>query len=119
MICCVKIPKSHPRKWVECSDLIYRDGGFGIWESHQRQLVDGSDPTYRDGLPNLGIPPTAVGGWFRSNLPRWGFGIWESHQRQLVDGSVALFRRGQDLNNPPTAVGGIYRSASPLFVERI
>jgi hypothetical protein len=118
MIYCVKIPKSHPRKWVECSDPTYRGGGFEIWESHQRQLVDGSDPTY-------------LGGRFE---------IWESHPRQLVDGSDptcsskhiakskgrysgnALGRfvsERQDLNNPPTAVGGIYRSPSRLIVERI
>jgi hypothetical protein len=36
-------------------------------EIHQRQLVDCSDPFYRelDALPKE-IPPTAVGGWFRS-----------------------------------------------------
>jgi len=36
---------------------------------HQRQLVDGSDPTYKSdiGFASL-IPPTAVGGYFRSSL---------------------------------------------------
>src|SRR5215217_9098599 len=79
-------------------------------ESHQRQLVDRSDPFYKHGTPEFsGIPPTAVGGSFRSFLqtryPRVlgnpTNGSWwivqilstttvppsslESHQRQLVD----------------------------------
>src|ERR1700752_1587017 len=62
-------------------------------KSHQRQWVDGSDPLYSESHPTLGanptngswwmvqilstqkatqrlvqIPPTAVGGWFRSFL---------------------------------------------------
>jgi len=38
-------------------------------ESHQRQLVDGSSPTYKSWSPLiLEIPPTAVGGWFKSDL---------------------------------------------------
>src|SRR5688572_3087106 len=38
-------------------------------KSHQLQLVDGSDPTYKSNhqLASL-IPPTAVGGYFRSSL---------------------------------------------------
>src|SRR5204863_9822185 len=39
-------------------------------KSHQRKLVDGSDPTYRLGPQNLRIPPTEVGGWFRSQPVR-------------------------------------------------
>ena len=38
-------------------------------KSHQRKLVDGSDPAYKEiGFRNLGIPPTEVGGLFRSDL---------------------------------------------------
>jgi hypothetical protein len=38
-------------------------------ESHQRQLVDGSDPAYKKNCTKTKrIPPTAVGGWFRSCL---------------------------------------------------
>ena len=66
----------------------------------------------------LGIPPTAVGGFFRSNLQRgWTLEPRESHQRQLVDLSNPTYlsiwkstrplRSRPDLNNPPTAVGGI------------
>ena len=35
----------------------------------------------------LTIPPTAVGGWFRSNLPSLSSKFSQSHQQQLVDGS--------------------------------
>jgi hypothetical protein len=42
-------------------------------KSHQRQLVDCSGPTYKERLLNLGIPPTAVGGLFRSNLQGTAF----------------------------------------------
>jgi hypothetical protein len=37
-------------------------------ESHPRQWVDGSDLFYRQLLNCTVIPPTAVGGWFRSLL---------------------------------------------------
>src|SRR3981081_3188655 len=37
-------------------------------ESHPREWVDCSGPTYLSGLLNLRIPPTEVGGLFRSNL---------------------------------------------------
>jgi len=38
-------------------------------ESHQRQLVEGSGPTYKTGSPCcFVIPPTGVGGYFKSNL---------------------------------------------------
>src|SRR6266404_4292860 len=58
-------------------------------KSHQRQFVDGSDPTYKDLLRNQQIPPTAVGGWFRS-----------CPQKDVL--------RNQQI--PPTAVGGWFRS---------
>jgi hypothetical protein len=78
--------------------VIYKEDVLGILESHQRQLVDGSDPAYKeDVLKDVGIPPTAVGGWFRSNL---------SIHRKSLHGICRLLRR-PDLNNPPTAVGGI------------
>jgi len=78
----------------------------------------------------LGIPRTAVRGFFRSFLPQAPLICWESHGRQSVDYSDRFYRRRcqsvgnptdgspwiiqilstsarKDLNNPPTAVGGI------------
>ena len=104
---CLKIQKSHPRE--------------------SREWVDGSDPTYSSGLLNLRIPPTEVGGSFRSNLfvqveallkLSWlsdalgsfvsearseqstNFRWWDSRTRDVL-----AFRL--DLNHPPTPVGGI------------
>ena len=38
-------------------------------KSHPREWVDCSHPAYiTSGLLNIRIPPTEVGGWFRSNL---------------------------------------------------
>src|SRR5258705_5525491 len=67
---------------------------------------------FRSNLPrrwlrNLGIPPTAVGGWFRSNLPRWASklgnptnGSWWMVQIQPTEMGL------RNLGIPPTAVGG-------------
>jgi hypothetical protein len=38
-------------------------------ESHRRESVDCSGPAYQRDFPFLRIPPTAVGGLFRSRLP--------------------------------------------------
>src|SRR5437762_11655931 len=80
----------------------------------------------RDFCKNSGIPPTEVGGWFRSNLHAGTDRVLESHQRKLVDCSDPasepkcrnvfesdfssmrlLCGRRLDLNDPPTSVGGI------------
>src|SRR6188474_2356799 len=99
--------------------------GVELEESHQRQLVNGSDPAYHSGLAwnswnptngswwmvqippttqgwrgTRGIPPTAVGEWFRSRLPlRAGVELVESHQRQLVDGSDPAYHSGLAWNS--------------------
>src|SRR5512132_996734 len=52
-------------------------------ESHPREWVDGSDPTYQSSADPLGIPPTGVGGLFKSSL----FPLTSDHYRR-------------DLNNP-------------------
>jgi hypothetical protein len=88
---------------------------------------------------NSEIPPTAVGGLFRSHLQEVGFfefmnptnGSWWIFQIQPVRSTskamkvenrfiwpAALFPR-QDLNHPPTAVGGIQKTQSPQFVGGI
>jgi hypothetical protein len=90
-------------------------------QSHQRQLVDASDLFYRQCPGRRTIPPTAVGGCFRSfpkNNPTngswWMLQIFstgnvqdaeQSHQRQLVDVSDPF-----PGTIPPTAVGGCFRS---------
>ncbi len=43
--------------------------GMQSQKSHQRELVDGSDPGYKEiGFRNSRIPPTEVGGLFKSSL---------------------------------------------------
>src|SRR6201991_2329551 len=144
---CTKIPKYHPRG-VGGSFRSFLPGGpstcrpsptNGRWmvqilstwrsvnvsaQSHQRQLVDGSDPFYLAVRQRVGpIPPTAVGGWFRSFLPcgpptcrsnptngSWWMvqilSTWrsvnlsaQSHQRQLVDGSDPFYRLARSLSS--------------------
>src|ERR1700730_8687742 len=84
------------------------------------------------------IPPTEVGGWFRSNLHASTHRVLESHQRKLVDCSdpasetkrpstfksvfsftTLLCRRTLDLNNPPTSVGGISELPHNLYREMV
>src|SRR5438876_8236926 len=74
-------------------------------ESHARQPK-------RNQLRKLTIPPTAVGGWFRSCLQESCTETHKSHQRQLVDGSSPTYRKHalQKLTIPPTAVGGWFKS---------
>src|SRR4029077_106815 len=62
------------------------------------------------------IPPTEVGGWFKSGLQT---GVTEGlkfHPRKLVGfkNPVGAVRRW-DLNHPPTAVGGIVGFSHNLF----
>jgi hypothetical protein len=59
------------------------------------------------------IPPTAVGGWFRSSLLRSA----NANARAKKDNFVAHIKN--DLNNPPTSVGGIHEVALSLVVDRI
>ena len=74
--------------------------------------MDCSDPTYIGGLLNLRIPPTEVGGLFRSNLFVHVEGPMNlSSPLKELDAS---FQR-PDLNNPPTPVGGIQELDLPLF----
>src|SRR6185295_9396112 len=61
-----------PSKW-RCTKVLNSTHGSGWF---------GSGPFYRQILNDTLIPPTAVGGYFKSSLTK-------------------------DLNNPPTAVGGI------------
>jgi hypothetical protein len=69
-------------------------------QSHQRQLVDVSDPVYEQRPTCKTIPPTAVGGYFRSDLNEPPTAVGGINNR------IRRFSRN-DLNEPPTAVGGI------------
>jgi len=84
----VKNSKSHPREWVDCSDSFYKE-------------AKGATK----------IPPTEVGGLFRSNLFTLGPGRLDlNHPPTSVDGILVLRTDEscrQDLNHPPTSVGGI------------
>src|SRR6266496_2716687 len=121
-------------QWVGCSDPFYRELG----PLHK-------NPTHGSGwmfqilsTENWArctkMPPTAVGGWFRSFLQRTGPAAQKSHPRQWVDGSDPFYRELGPLHKnatdgsgwmfqilspensarstkmPPTAVGGWFRS---------
>jgi hypothetical protein len=101
-----------------------------------------SRPATRDCAGKVEIPPTAVGGWFRSDLQTSTNRILESHQRKLVDCSDPAYIRARteflnptncrcgiwsflrmtfcrlDLNHPPTAVGGIWSSLRMTFCRK-
>src|SRR5215813_5947279 len=61
-----------------------------------------SDPFYEETAEVSGIPPTAVGGCFRSFLKGRRL---RDNGRFEIEGSPVR----KDLNEPPTAVGGICR----------
>src|SRR5215213_2191927 len=91
-------------------------------ESHQRQLVDRPDPFYRGGHKRIGIPPTAVGGSFRSVLQRRAQTDWNPANGswwivQILSEAPIVVE--SDPNHPPTSVGGIWKVQRPWVVERI
>src|SRR5258705_12934144 len=72
--------KSHPRQWVDASDLLYNKSRVRGLKSHQRELVDGSDPLYNK---------SRVRGL-------------KSHQRELVDASDPLYNKSRVRGFNPT-----------------
>jgi hypothetical protein len=58
----------------------------------------------------ISIPPTGVGGWFKSFLLKPA-AKYQSRQRELADGSgpdyLSRSMNRSDLKYPPTAVSGI------------
>src|SRR5262249_13315145 len=79
------------------------------------------------------IPPTAVGGCFKLDLPKKRGPVCQSHAQQWVDRSSTAYRSAppirsqmpprqrvdrsrQDMNDPPTAVGGIAQKHSAVGV---
>jgi SpoIID/LytB domain protein len=118
------------------TDFVFRGGGFGHGLGlcqegahvaarrgmNYRQILNHYFPGTRlIGLYTSQIPPTGVGGLFKSNLPT-SVSSPESPQRQLGDCSSPAFLSLEadlltkpcrlDLNNPPTAVGGIREKLS-------
>src|SRR6266481_966949 len=75
-------------------------------KSHPREWVDGSDPTYTSTHLVLEIPPTGVGGWFRSNLHASTHRVLESHPREWVDGSDPTYQRARSAFLNPTHGSG-------------
>ena len=72
------------------------------------EKVVASIPSLNSFAKSPGIPPTAVGGWFKS-CPRGAEyeQTFLSITATINPGSIALKERRLDLNNPQTAVGGI------------
>gem|GEM_PF-2919999 len=62
------------------------------------------------------MPPTAVGGYFRSFLQMTPSLTSGALARAALSGRL---RSRKDLNHPPTAVGGIHMYPSVISVERI
>ena len=110
---CSGTGKSPQRQLGDCSDPTYRKSAGETLESPQRQLGDCSDPTYRKphafetrNPPNgswgivqiqptkkcatetAEIPPTAVGGLFRSCLRSKRSRLFESAQPRLVNANL-------------------------------
>src|SRR5215813_938773 len=68
-------------------------------EIPQWELVDNSDPFYNRGLKTRAIPPTAVGGCFRSFL--------QPRPPSAAIVSELERPRRKDLKHPPASAGGI------------
>src|SRR6266478_2498516 len=63
-----RVLESHPRQWVDGSDPTYTRPRTGFFNpTHGSGWMVQIQPT-RDHAPGSSIPPTAVGGLFRSNL---------------------------------------------------
>jgi hypothetical protein len=82
-------------------------------KSRQRKLADGSGPFYEPILTLLLIPPTRVGGYFKSTLRS------DLNDPPTSVGGIQISLNSsyrKDLNHPPTAVGGISGKAAPFTI---
>src|SRR5881397_2555283 len=71
--------KSHPREWVDGSDPTYTRPRTAFFNpTHGSGWMVQIQPT-RDHAPRSSIPPTGVGGWFRSNLHATTHRVLQSH----------------------------------------
>src|SRR5438034_869697 len=99
-----------PTEVVENSDSTYRRARTEFLKSHQRK----AGGSFRSDLQEitdrvLEIPPTEVGGLFRSGLRNKAA---ERIQKRIQFRAPSMWRR-LDLNHPPTSVGGILSPQSP------
>src|SRR2546426_12694274 len=120
------LPESHPRQWVDRSSPAYRrrhprcspnpTHGSG-WIVQVRPTDAGTRDAPR-------IPPTAVGGSFKSGLHHGaqGFLVFlfffplASRERNERGGRLSC---RLDLNDPPTSVGGIRGIGRAGFVSSV
>src|SRR5207244_6992667 len=88
------IPESHPRQWVDRSSSAYKEmpRASSPNPTHGSGWIVQVQPTKRCPEPHPRIPPTAVGGSFKSSLQRDAPSlIPESHPRQWVDRSSPAY----------------------------
>src|SRR6266403_2177887 len=71
-------------------------------------------PTYEH-PPVLEIPPTGVGGWFRSNLHTSTHRFLKSHPREWVDGSDPTYIRARTAFWNPTHGSGWIVQIQPTY----
>jgi hypothetical protein len=109
--------KSCQRKLADPSSPFYKRSIKRVLKSRQRKLADPSSPFYKP-IHQAGfeIPPTAVGGSFKSFLQTdSSSAVLKSRQRQLADPSSPFYKRtSKPILIPLTAVGGYFRSL--LFI---
>src|SRR5258706_11199395 len=82
-----RLPESHPRQWVDCSDTAYTGRPIDrFFESHPREWVDRSSPAYKESRrrplflsslcrPQLNDSPTAVRGISAACISRSVLGV--------------------------------------------
>jgi hypothetical protein len=109
-----KSRKYHPRQSVDCSDPLYKRRTCGISRIPPTEVGG----LFRSCLQRrtcgiLRIPPTEVGGWFRSSLRNKAI----QTQSKAISATCTFCERRPDLNNPPTSVGGIFvdYASPPLY----
>ena len=100
-----RLPESHPRQWVDCSDTAYTGRPIDrFFESHPREWVDRSSPAYKESRHRPFCFVIAL-----------ACGATEAARKNEYPGNLCRL----NLNNPPTAVGGIRGgSARPSTVGR-
>jgi hypothetical protein len=149
-----RLVKSHLREWVDSSSQPTASGNgsceipargvggrfksslqrmaTGVVKSHPREWVDASSPTYtKQRFQCFSIPPTAVGGSFKSSLHirhrsrcclnslHLNCGRLDLNYPPTPGWDLTLCRCSLcrlDLKHPPTAVGGIRATAGAMML---
>src|SRR6185436_1734663 len=104
--------ESHPRKWVDRSGPAYTEAGCQSFANptHGSGWIVQVQPTRRPDASRLRIPPTEVGGSFRSSLHGGRMPVvCESHPRKWVDRSGPAYTEAgcQSFANPTHGSGWI------------